>query len=293
MIYNQDSYSSSRYLRRDVGVNKTNQNDVSYSRFSSSYNSSNDSSSRQHHYLSSNNRNQAAFSIEKSSNHPRRRASREITSTKEFEDRATTVLAEIRKQRRTMKLEYASNTSVSVSSRTRSGGWRETMRRNDQEEKNTCLTSHQIPPKPSYLSQKRNSVSEFVGKVIRKLSISKPDESQDSDKPHLNAEQLTNPLEFILMKEEYLKKNPPSPTVKNQATTTTTGNNPESIMDSLKKMVKKINPKREFPGETKPEDSSLVNFRKQSEMRMALFDERMKKYAGASITPFNSHSARL
>ena len=64
-------------------------------------------------------------------------------------------------------------------------------------------------------------------------------------------------------------------------------------MDSLKKMVKKINPKREFPGETKPEDSSLVNFRKQSEMRMALFDERMKKYAGASITPFNSHSARL
>ena len=40
-----------------------------------------------------------------------RRASREITSTKEFEDRATNILAEMRKQRRSLKLESASSVS--------------------------------------------------------------------------------------------------------------------------------------------------------------------------------------
>ena len=42
---------------------------------------------------------------------PQRRASREVTSTKEFEDRATSILAEMRRQRRSLKLENASSVS--------------------------------------------------------------------------------------------------------------------------------------------------------------------------------------
>ena len=38
-----------------------------------------------------------------------RRASREITSTKEFEDRATSILADMRRQRRSLKLESATS----------------------------------------------------------------------------------------------------------------------------------------------------------------------------------------
>ena len=43
-----------------------------------------------------------------------RRASREITSTKEFEDRATKILAEMRRQRRSMKLESVSSANNSI-----------------------------------------------------------------------------------------------------------------------------------------------------------------------------------
>ena len=56
-----------------------------------------------------------------SSNAPGRRASREITSTKEFEDRATTILTEMRRQRRMMKMETVSSQTVSVTHQARTG----------------------------------------------------------------------------------------------------------------------------------------------------------------------------
>ena len=213
-----------------------------------------------------------------SSNAPGRRASREITSTKEFEDRATTILTEMRRQRRMMKMETVSSQTVSVTHQARTGGWRETMRHATCKEDNNYIP--QTPPKYSYLSQKRSSISEFVGKVIRKLSISKGDEYQDSDlKPHFTA-QFNNPLDFILMKEEYLKKNPPTPCKMDSKTnqeTSAGSDSMASVMDSLKKMVKKINPKREFPGDLRKEDL-LKSKQQQNDLNKLRYEERMKKY---------------
>ena len=212
-----------------------------------------------------------------SSNVPGRRASREITSTKEFEDRATNILAEMRRQRRMMKMETVSSQTVSVTHGARTGGWRETIRNATCKEENNHIP--QTPPKYSYLSQKRSSISDFVGKVIRKLSISKGDESQEPDsKPHFTA-QFNNPLDFILMKEEYLKKNPPTPSkIDSKAIQETSGSDSmASVMDSLKKMVKKINPKREFPGDIRKDDipKSILQ---QNDLNKLRYEERMKKY---------------
>ena len=294
MIYNQDYFPSSRTLNR----NNKHELEISQSfKFKKNFNQfqSQDSSqygsrfppSEKPYGTNYSNYNRVGNVNASSSLAPRRRTSREITSTKEFEDRATTILTEIRRQRRTIKLESVS--SSGVTSGTRSGGWREAMRNSEAMERDHAKPSPSVAssPKPSYLSQKRNSISEFVGKVIRKLSIgSKGEDCQENDKPHLVPTQFNNPLDFILMKEEFMKKNPPSPTVKAPAVP---ANSPESIMDSLKKMVKKINPKREFAGDKKEE---TVSIKRQSDWRNAQFDERMKVYAGASITPFNSHSSR-
>ena len=214
-----------------------------------------------------------------------RHSSREITSTKEFEDRATTILAEMRRQRRTMKLESVSSVSSSVKTSGRTGGWRETI---------NSLPSPQ-QPKQSYLANKRSSVSEFVGKVIRKLSLTKTEQSDSSEgeKPVFFSGQITNPLDFILMKEEYLKKNPPAnpePKKPNEQPCS----DKATMMDSLKKMVKKINPKRDFSGDKtetpRKEEPWLNSTKRRSEID--LFEERMKKYQGANLTPFNSHSSR-
>ena len=69
----------------------------------------------------------------------------------------------------------------------------------------------QTPPRQSYLSQKRSSISDFVGKVIRKLSVGKEGSQEVELRTQRTAVQFTNPLDFILMKEEYLRKNPPPP----------------------------------------------------------------------------------
>ena len=223
-----------------------------------------------------------------------RLGSREITSTKEFEDRATAILAEMRRQRRSMKLETACSASSSVRSGGRRGGWRETIKAaagqtgQAEEQEETGQAGQQ---RQSYLAQKRSSVSEFVGKVIRKLSLTKSEEQSEADKPR----SITNPLDFILMKEEYLKKNPPAPVEPKKPSEQPSGEQTmANMMDSLKKMVKKINPKREFPADKpeplKGEEPRVVGGKWRSER--AQFDERMVKYRGANITPFNAHSTR-
>ena len=63
--------------------------------------------------------------------------------------------------------------------------------------------------KPSYLTQKRNSISDYVGKVIRKLSSAKQESAEKEVMAPLHPTQFTNPLDFILMKEDFIKKNPP------------------------------------------------------------------------------------
>ena len=102
----------------------------------------------------------------------------------------------------------------------------------------------QTPPKQSYLSHKRSSISEFVGKVIRKLSVGKEGSQESEPRTQRPAAQFINPLDFILMKEEYLRKNPPPPPPEKSETKKPPEDSMACVMDSLKKMVKKINPKR-------------------------------------------------
>ena len=125
---------------------------------------------------------------------------------------------------------------------------------------------------------------------------------------------FSSPLEFILMREEYVKKNPP-PAKKiffrgRSVESDSEGDmSMESVMRSLKKIVKAINPRREF-AQDKQENADKEKVRKeQAELERKkrrdellknskanrhslIWDERMRKYQGAAIVPFNSHAAR-
>ena len=108
--------------------------------------------------------------------------------------------------------------------------------------------------------------------ILSQLSLIRSD-----DAPEVETKQhFSNPLDFILMKEEYLKKNPPST---NPLSDQAAGDSMASVMDSLKKMVKKINPKREFPNENKDHDEAkLRSMKRLSDLQMSQYEERMKKY---------------
>ena len=125
---------------------------------------------------------------------------------------------------------------------------------------------------------------------------------------------FSSPLEFILMREEYVKKNPP-PAKKiffrgRSVESDSEGDmSMESVMRSLKKIVKAINPRREFP-QDKQEKADKEKMRKEqaeverkkrrdellknsaANRHSLIWDERMRKYHGASIVPFNSHASR-
>ena len=154
-----------------------------------------------------------------------------------------------------------------------------------------CSKVCQTPPKQSYLSHKRSSISEFVGKVIRKLSVGKEGSQEAEPRTQRPVAQFINPLDFILMKEEYLRKNPPPPPPEKPETKKPPEDSMACVMDSLKKMVKKINPKREFPGD---KEEAKVPMKPPLDLRspQAIYEERMKKYQGAALTPFNSHSSK-
>ena len=217
-----------------------------------------------------------------------------VSTNKEFEDKAATILEEMRRQRRHMKLQSA---TVEPTTRPKKvSSWRDTINKD-----NGKGDSQNTSQKPSYLTQKRNSISDYVGKVIRKLSSAKQEDSAEKEvMAPLHPTQFTNPLDFILMKEDFIKKNPPP-----QCKVDIKKEGPEpsmaSIMDSLKKIVKKINPNREFPSDImkrekeeklKREEENLKSTPTEEPKSSTLWDARMKKYQGANITPFNSHSSR-
>ena len=129
---------------------------------------------------------------------------------------------------------------------------------------------------------------------------------KEEPKPMSN---FSNPLEFILMREEYVKKNPPlKKTFVKQRDVESDSDGEmsmESVMKSLKKIVKAINPKRDFAKdkqeEEKKEKLRQIEQKKRNEelaiksrtsRQFTIWDERMKKYYGASIVPFNSHASR-
>mgnify|MGYP001324108005 CR=1 FL=1 len=72
---------------------------------------------------------------------------------------------------------------------------------------------------------------------------------------------FSNPLEFILMREEYVKKNPPlKKTFVKQRDVESDSEGEmsmESVMKSLKKIVKAINPKRDFARDKQEEEKKV------------------------------------
>ena len=153
----------------------------------------------------------------------------------------------------------------------------------------------QTPPSQSYLSQKRSSISEFVGKVIRKLSVGKEGSQEVELRTQRTAVQFTNPLDFILMKEEYLRKNPPPPPPEKSDTKKPPEDSMACVMDSLKKMVKKINPKREFLG-----DKEEVKFPPKASFELrtaqAIYEERMAPHCfewGLILIPYTAERREL
>ena len=131
--------------------------------------------------------------------------------------------------------------------------------------------------------------------MIRKLSVGKEGSQEAEQRLGRPGAGFSNPLDFILMKEEYLRKNPPPPPPDKSDTKKPSEDSMACVMDSLKKMVKKINPKREFPGDVKKEETVLKpppSVRVDIRSPQAIYEERMKKYQGAALTPFNSHSSR-
>ena len=165
----------------------------------------------------------------------------------------------------------------------------------------------------------RNRISNKTVVVATPLPSKLPENesSQEESKP-LQPQKFTNPLDFILMKEEFVKKNPPAKKtmlVKQRDIESDSDGemSMESVMKSLKKIVKAINPKREFVSDDKKEkekqeqqERELKTFDRKKlqenpfsrqlkssvNRQFSMWDERMKKYSGANIVPFNSHAAR-
>ena len=221
-----------------------------------------------------------------------------IASTKEFEDTATAILNQMRKQRRSLQMEYVSKVNA-PSTKNPSSSWRDRI----------SSRSNEKPP-----------LKKLIPPVIKTKDKAKPITTSQDIKVETLKEveevpkppKFTNPLDFILMKEEYVKKNPPKkPFVKQRDVESDSDGemSMESVMKSLKKIVKAINPKREFANEMCEKDKlkNMQSTRSDGENRKGLkdflnkpkairqysvWDERLKKYYGASIVPFNSHASR-
>ena len=223
-----------------------------------------------------------------------------IASTKEFEDTATEILNQMRKQRRSLQMEYVSKVSVTQTKKPTSS-WRDRISDNPQD-KPPETVSHQKAP------IRRRNVEVVKTRIPEEKPVTRIVETviKEEVKPMAN---FSNPLEFILMREEYVKKNPPlrKTFVKQRDVESDSDGemSMESVMKSLKKIVKAINPKRDFAND-KREDEKQEKIRQIEQKRrneelaiksrtsrqFSIWDERMKKYYGASIVPFNSHASR-
>ena len=232
----------------------------------------------------------------------------EVTASKEFEDRATAILQEMRKQRRTLQMEYV--TKVTLPTPKRVDGWRVKLN-HDDDKKSPKLEKKQSPTTKKKLVNRTVGGKEKPNSFISvQVKDDKVKESEMTDQPK---NKFPNPLDFILMKEEIVKKNPPKKKtfVKERSVESESEGEMSmaSVMKSLKKIVKAINPKREFPLDvekvTKKYDKKIESEEKEKKSLrekiltnsvsmggLSSWDERMKKYQGASIVPFNRHSSR-
>ena len=264
---------------------------------------------------------------------------KEVTSTKAFEDRATAILTEMRKQRRTLQLEYVAKVSTPTAKKI--SGWRDKLNRSDSIKAKEDPEEDVPATGAGYQgAAKRNSMTLLAGKIKRKLSIGKADVGK-AEEPHSwrknvcssgwskhgGDDQTTmesappkvfNPLDFILMKEDFDRKNPQPPKksfARERSVESDTGETSmASVMDSLKKIVKAINPKREFPSDiakrekeekakaeaaaaekTKLREKILENSRPNtwSQGYSSSWEVRMRKYQmGANMPTYNKYASR-
>jgi hypothetical protein len=265
-----------------------------------------------------------------------------LTSTKAFEDRATAILTEMRKQRRTMQLEYVAKVSTPTSKKI--SGWRDKLNRSDSLKAKKDVEEEAPATGAGYVEAKRNSVTQLAGMIKSKLSIgkveagkaeestnswrkkasgwSKDDGASAASSPSAvespSCSKIMNPLDFILMKEDFLRKNPPppkKPSRRDRSVESDTGETSmASVMDSLKKIVKAINPKREFPSDVarrvreekaKSDAAEAEKIRLKEEILekarpntwshgyTSSWEVRMRKYQmGANMPTYNKYASR-
>ena len=183
-----------------------------------------------------------SFKNLKFSKQPIQRGGREDTSvagSAEFEDTATEILHQMRKQRRSLQMEYVAKVSVPAATKKVTTGWRDRIGSGPVKGGQLhCVPSTTVTNSPDTVST--------VTKPAPNLVVNDEPKDQTPTLP-----KFTNPLEFILMREEYVKKNPPAKKIFFRGRSVESDSegemSMESVMKSLKKIVKAINPKREFP----------------------------------------------
>ena len=240
-----------------------------------------------------------SFKNIKFSKQPAARGEREetsVASSAEFEDTATEILQQMRKQRRTLQMEYVAKVSVPATKKATTG-WRDR------------IGSGRGPSQaPGVVPVTSPATVAPVSPPPPKVVVTEKEKEKAPTLP-----KFTNPLEFILMREEYVKKNPPPKKIFFRGRSVESDSegemSMESVMKSLKKIVKAINPRREFPQDKQEKERQERSKEKEVEVERRkrrdellnkskanrhsiIWDERMRKYHGANIVPFNSHAAR-
>ena len=223
-----------------------------------------------------------------------------IASTKEFEDTATEILNQMRKQRRSLQMEYVSTVSVTQVAKKPTSSWRDRISDKPRDKPQEAASHQKAPIRRTNVEVVRAAVipeEKPVTRVVETVIKEEP-------KPLSN---FSNPLEFILMREEYVKKNPPpKKTFVKQRDVESDSDGEmsmESVMKSLKKIVKAINPKRDFAKDKREDEKrekqieqkkrgDELPIKSRTSRQFSIWDERMKKYYGASIVPFNRHASR-
>ena len=236
-----------------------------------------------------------------------------VACSKEFEDTATEILYQMRKQRRTMQMEYVAKVSIPTAPTKKvTTGWRDRIGSGQGKTAAVVSSSSSSSSCTAVSTSTANTVSTVPPPATPKVVAVQEPKKETAVLP-----KFSSPLEFILMREEYVKKNPPPSPAKKKffrgrsVESDSEGDmSMESVMRSLKKIVKAINPRREFAPDKDKEKADKEKVRKeQAELERKkrrdellknskanrhslIWDERMRKYQGASIVPFNSHASR-
>ena len=172
----------------------------------------------------------------------------EMESNKQEE--ANVILDEMRKQRKFLQKE-----NVSVPKKEKISGWRELLANNNggkKEETGKNITRNES-------TQDSESLQAILGSAItvkRKLSFGKVDinflfdvKNNEADVVNCKPRKLSTPFDFIQLKEDDDEENPLC-FVKERSVDSDCGvSTIETVMDSLKKLVKAINPKQKSPND--------------------------------------------